>query len=410
MESRTAQQFFKGKTILVTGATGFLAKVFVEKLLRIQPDLKKLYLLLRASSNQAATRRLHDEILSKELFKVVREKWGADFDTLISEKIVAVAGDVSLVNLGLKDADLHDQRQVFKQNIDVIVNLAATTDFDQRFDIAMGVNVMGALHVLNFAKTCLNLKVLLHVSTAYVCGEAKEEGGEIIKEEPLEMGQSLNKRATKLDVDEEKTLMEKKLQELQAKNGDENAIDFAMKHYGTERAKFYGWPNTYVFTKAMGEMFLSHLKGNIPLIIVRPTMVTSTFKEPFPGWIEGLRTVDSVINGYGKGIVTSFLGHPNTILDVIPVDMVVNCMVAAMVTHSNQVQETNFIHHIGSSFRNPLKISHISDILYLYFTKNPFTTRNGKQVSVSCRLTWFTSMTSFQTHVMIRYVFPLELR
>ena len=45
----------------------------------------------------------------------------------------------------------------------------------------------------------------------------------------------------------------------------------------------------YVFTKALGEMFLMHEKGDIPLVILRPTIVTSTFKEPFAGWVEGIR-------------------------------------------------------------------------------------------------------------------------
>lgn len=51
----------------------------------------------------------------------------------------------------------------------------------------------------------------------------------------------------------------------------------------------HGWPNTYVFTKAMGEMLLGHLKENLPLVILRPTIISSTYKEPFPGWVEGIR-------------------------------------------------------------------------------------------------------------------------
>lgn len=51
----------------------------------------------------------------------------------------------------------------------------------------------------------------------------------------------------------------------------------------------FGWPNTYVFTKAMGEMIIDDLKDDLHLIIIRPTIVTSTYKEPFPGWIEGAR-------------------------------------------------------------------------------------------------------------------------
>lgn len=55
------------------------------------------------------------------------------------------------------------------------------------------------------------------------------------------------------------------------------------------RAARYGWPNTYVFTKAMGEMLVGQLKENLPLVILRPTIISSTYKEPFPGWVEGVR-------------------------------------------------------------------------------------------------------------------------
>jgi len=36
--------------------------VFVEKILRVQPNVKKLYLLLRATDNESATRRMHNEV------------------------------------------------------------------------------------------------------------------------------------------------------------------------------------------------------------------------------------------------------------------------------------------------------------------------------------------------------------
>jgi len=51
----------------------------------------------------------------------------------------------------------------------------------------------------------------------------------------------------------------------------------------------HGWPNTYVLTKAMGEMLVANMKDNLPLIIIRPTIVISTYSEPFPGWIEDVR-------------------------------------------------------------------------------------------------------------------------
>src|SRR5262249_5713070 len=43
----TIQEFFAGKTVLVTGATGFLGKALVEKVLRSLPGIRRLYLLIR---------------------------------------------------------------------------------------------------------------------------------------------------------------------------------------------------------------------------------------------------------------------------------------------------------------------------------------------------------------------------
>ncbi|KAL6967060.1 factor arrest protein 3, partial [Sarracenia purpurea var. burkii] len=61
MELGSIIQFLDNRTILVIGATGFLAKIFVEKILRVQPNVKKLYLLLRASDAKSASQRFHNE-------------------------------------------------------------------------------------------------------------------------------------------------------------------------------------------------------------------------------------------------------------------------------------------------------------------------------------------------------------
>ncbi|KAJ6717046.1 MALE STERILITY PROTEIN 2-RELATED [Salix koriyanagi] len=93
-------------------------------------------------------------------------------------------------------------------------------------------------------------------------------------------------------------MVKEKINELKLEGVPEKEITSAMKDLGIERARLFGWPNTYVFTKAMGEMLLMNRKDNLPLVIIRPTMVASTYKEPFPGWIEGVRTIDSIIAGY----------------------------------------------------------------------------------------------------------------
>nr|XP_029150693.1 probable fatty acyl-CoA reductase 4 [Arachis hypogaea] len=240
--SNSVEEYFKEKTILITGATGFLAKILVEKILRVQPNIKRLYLVVRASNPHIAVQRL--------------------------------------------------------------------------FDVAMDTNTMGAYNAINFAKMCHRIEVFLHVSTAYVCGEAKG----LIPEESFRMGQTL-KSSLELDISLEKQLIEEKLSELQEQNANQETITSIMKEFGATRANLYGWPNTYTFTKAMGEMLVMSMKGNIPLIITRPTAVIGTHSEPFPGWIEGVRTIDFVFVEYFKGAITSFVGHPNITMDLVPADM-----------------------------------------------------------------------------------------
>lgn len=51
-------EFYSGKNILVTGATGFIGKVLIEKLLRSCYDLKTIYCLIRSKKGSDASERL----------------------------------------------------------------------------------------------------------------------------------------------------------------------------------------------------------------------------------------------------------------------------------------------------------------------------------------------------------------
>ncbi|ESR54246.1 hypothetical protein CICLE_v100234672mg, partial [Citrus x clementina] len=117
-------QFLDNKTILITGATlnfwkfPFDGTVFVEKILRVQPNMKKLLLLLlRAADTESATIRLRND-----LFKIMKEKWCSNFNSFISEKITLVPGDISCEDLGFKDSDLKEKMW---NELDIIINSAA---------------------------------------------------------------------------------------------------------------------------------------------------------------------------------------------------------------------------------------------------------------------------------------------
>ncbi|KAJ6386177.1 hypothetical protein OIU77_029193 [Salix suchowensis] len=130
-------------------------------------------------------------------------------------------------------------------------------------------------------------------------------------------------------------------------------------------------------------MLLMNRKDNLPLVIIRPTMVASTYKEPFPGWIEGVRTIDSIIAGYGKGRVTCFISGPQSTLDVVPADMVVSAIIVAMVARAKQHPE--IIYHLGSSLRNP----------------------EGESVKIGKGIA-LTSMAKFYMYMALRFLLPLK--
>ena len=70
--------------------------------------------------------------MGKDLFKVLKEKWGANLDSFISEKVSVVSSDISVSDMGLKDSILVEE---IKHNVQIIINLAATTNFNERYHL-----------------------------------------------------------------------------------------------------------------------------------------------------------------------------------------------------------------------------------------------------------------------------------
>ena len=77
----------KGKTILVTGTTGFLGKSIVEKCLRSIPEVGRINLAIRSSARRPAAERLEREVLSSPAFKRLKEELGEEaFAKLVNDE------------------------------------------------------------------------------------------------------------------------------------------------------------------------------------------------------------------------------------------------------------------------------------------------------------------------------------
>lgn len=70
------------------------------------------------------------QAIAKDLFRVLKEKHGANLNSFVLEKAKIVPGDITCENLGVKDSGLLEE--MWKQ-VDVVVNLAANTNFDERY-------------------------------------------------------------------------------------------------------------------------------------------------------------------------------------------------------------------------------------------------------------------------------------
>eukprot|EP00253_Pinus_taeda_P000855 PITA_00855 len=413
-------EFLKGKKFLITGATGFLAKVLIEKILRTQPEVGKIFLVIKANDYESALQRLKKEVMSSDLFKRIHETYGDQYEEFMMKKLVPVVGDVTRDNLGI-EGHIAD---VLVQEVDIVLNSAANTTFDERYDVALDINTRGISRLLAFVNSCKKLQLFLQISTAYVNGQRQGR----VAEKPFQMGDSITREKAQLalhesppilDIEGEFDLAKKTLEALENEtsnlhksNGQrsldgEKHVTQAMKALGMERARKYGWQDTYVFSKAMGEMLIGQSRGDLPVVIVRPSVIESTYSDPFPGWMEGNRMMDPIVLYYGKGQLTGFLADTNGVLDVVPADMVVNATLAAMAKHAGKTGLE--VYHVASSVVNPLTFGKLAGVLFDHFKSNPYIDPKGKHIEVQ-KMKLFNKMDDFSDHVRNRaFDMPLNI-
>ncbi|KAG2287727.1 hypothetical protein Bca52824_047331 [Brassica carinata] len=357
-------RFLRGKSYFVTGATGFLGKVLVEKLLRESPEIGKIFILMKSKDQESAIKRLYDEIISSDLFKLLKQMHGSSYEAFMKSKLIPVTGDIGEENLGM-DSETADQ---ISEEIDVIINTAGRTTFDDsRYDAALSVNSLGPDRLLSFGEECKKLKLLLHVSTAFVTG--KREG--TVLETPLYIGKNIT---SELKIENEVKLASEAARKF---HGSEKSKK--LKELGFERAQSYGWEKAYTFTKAMGESLLHSNRGDLPVVIIRPSVIESSYKEPFPGWLQGIRMTAPLILGNGKDQIPDLFGDYQSSCDVIPVDMVANAIIAVMAKHGcGNVPEVKVYNVTSTSHAHPLRMGEIMDFSYQHLCDSPLTETTTK--------------------------------
>lgn len=89
---------------------------------------------------------------------------GFAFDDYISSKIIAVEGDLLKEGLGLSKED----ENMITDNVNIIINCAASVDFNSTIVDALSINFYGSRRIMDLAIKSKNLNNFVHISTAYV--------------------------------------------------------------------------------------------------------------------------------------------------------------------------------------------------------------------------------------------------
>ncbi len=374
-----------GKKIVMTGVTGFIGEQILWKVLTECPGTRVGVLVRRKGSVSA-----HDRVVSlvgKRIFADLRKAAGSAA-ALVEQRIEVIEGDLPHV------PDLPD-------DIDVLLHCAGDVSFDPPIDQAFLTNVVGTRALLDKLLatvtapdgTLTRVPHYVHVSTAFTAGRRRGAIPEAAHPHDVDYEAETKAALAMKDLIEAQsrtaqtlTRLRRQAERLHRQAGylttaadterrRQEWVNEQLVAAGTERARSLGWTDVYTFAKAMGERVVADVGSRIKVSVVRPAIVESSLKHPHPGWIEGFKMAEPIILAYGKGNLPEFPASPDAVIDIVPCDHVVNCILAVCATEP-EVGKPEF-YHSASGARNPLTFRGIFELIHQYFSEHPYVTDRG---------------------------------
>jgi alcohol-forming fatty acyl-CoA reductase len=374
-----------GQRVLLTGVTGFVGHGVFERFLRSVPGAD-LVLLVRPKDGRTGRERVHAMLTTGAAFGPLREEFGEDgVERLLDERVEILEGDVE------------DAPDLLPDDLDTVIHCAGNVSFDPPIDEAFRTNLLGATALYEAVRARGRAHVV-HVSTAYVAGVTKG----VVPEAPLEHAidwrteadAALAHRRQIEQASRRPQLLDRLMDEAHdehsragpqavaaaAEEARRSWVDEQLVEHGRARARSLGWPDVYTLTKALAERATEEICAEVPLSIVRPSIIESALAHPHPGWIEGFKMAEPIILGYGRGAFPDFPGVPDGIVDIIPVDLVVNALITVAADPPPAAADRHL--HVCSGSRNPLRFRELYEHVRDYFLADPLPDRDGGTIPV----------------------------
>ncbi|CAH1406257.1 unnamed protein product [Nezara viridula] len=291
MKNLTIKEYFEGQSIFITGNTGTMGKVLIEKLLRCCPGVARLYLLIRGKKNISSEERWK-AITELPLFDVLKKS-----NPEALAKVTLIEGDILKDDMDLSEED----KQCLLENVTIVYHMAALVQFSDSMTLALINNTKSTHMLLEFARRMKKLQLFHHVSTAFCnmnvpCDKAIEEV----------IPATLDWRVIMKLLETQPLILENLKEKL-----------------------LFGHPNPYTWSKWLTEQIVDEYKIYFPIVITRPASVSSTVRDPFPGWLDSNNGICGFTNAIGFGLLRIAFAKEDNYTDFIPADASINTMIVA---------------------------------------------------------------------------------
>jgi 1-acyl-sn-glycerol-3-phosphate acyltransferase len=321
--------------VLLTGGTGFLGKVVLHELLRRREELgvARVHVLVRGRKERGPELRFREDVLESPCFARLPAGW--------TEQVELLEGDCFEEGCGIADA----RRSELAPRVTHLIHCAAAVEFHLPIAQAARANVTSALHVLELSRSLPALASLVSVSTAYV---TPHPGDDVPVEE----------RLAALPYSAE-TLYEAIEQGRYDDPETEARLLAETRH-----------PNTYTLTKCMAEHLLAERRGDVPLRLVRPSIIAASLRRPFEGWLDSAAGFSVFAMMIGSGRMRTVMARRRSRLDLVPVDAVADRVIATAFEPQRGGAELP-IRHAVAGYENSPSLSQCQQRVPVFFERNP---------------------------------------